>query len=114
MLGYGFDIGSAKPTKSKAGPIPTLQELTRYEPHWLWLYGTNASRCLHKAAMPIAPLIIRWGPNTSSNKLRRCARCTKCGTWGAYTYHPSVGSIPGLMYAPFPVEARAFVCREES
>jgi len=29
--------------------------------------------------MAIAPLIIRWGPETSSDVLRRRARCSRCG-----------------------------------
>jgi hypothetical protein len=36
--------------------------------------------------MAIAPLIIRWGPEASSDVLRRCARC---GSRGATLQHPS-------------------------
>jgi len=30
-------------------------------------------------AAPLAPFIVRWGPWTSSDTLRRCARCSDCG-----------------------------------
>ena len=32
--------------------------------------------------------VIRWVPNTSSDKLCRCARCTACGHKGATLQHP--------------------------
>jgi hypothetical protein len=52
--------------------------------------------------MALVPLIIHWGANTSSDKLRRCARCTKCGSKGATLQHPGwVGEQIG--FAPFPV-----------
>jgi hypothetical protein len=59
-------------------PVPTLGQipssarlglghLDRYPP------------CLHRAPLALAPLIIRWGADTSSDVLRQCARCTVCG-----------------------------------
>ena len=52
--------------------------------------------------MAIVPLIIRWGANTSSDMLRRSARCTACGTKGATLKHPSwAGEQVG--FEPFPV-----------
>jgi hypothetical protein len=51
--------------------------------------------------MALAPLIIRYGPDTSSDRLRRSARCTACGAKGAKLQHPSwAGSQIG--FAPFP------------
>jgi len=45
---------------------------------------------------------IRWGSDTSSDMLRRCARCQKCGHKGATLQHP--GWIEdGVGWAPFPV-----------
>jgi len=35
---------------------------------WLWL---NCERCLHHAPLACAVAAIRWGPNTSSDKLRQ-------------------------------------------
>jgi len=42
--------------------------------------------------MAIAPLIIRWGGDASSDLLRRSARCTCCGSKGADLQHPSARS----------------------
>jgi hypothetical protein len=36
--------------------------------------------------------VIRWGPNTSSDKLRQCARCTACGH-----KERDAGSIPVVL-----------------
>jgi hypothetical protein len=54
--------------------------------------------------MALAPLIIRWGPDTSSEMLRQCARCTVCGHKGATLQHP--GWKDGeVEWEPFPIEA---------
>jgi hypothetical protein len=50
--------------------------------------------------------VIRWGPNTSSDKLRRCARCTACGNKGATIQHPGWGGND-VGFLPFPVEKLA-------
>jgi hypothetical protein len=42
--------------------------------------------------MALAPLIIRWGGDASSDILRRSARCTCCGSKGADLQHPSARS----------------------
>ncbi len=46
-------------------------------------------KCQHHAPLACAVAVIRWGPNTSSDKLRRCARCTACGNKGATIQHPA-------------------------
>lgn len=46
------------------------------------------------------------GPNTSSDKLRRCARCTACGRKGATIQHPGWGGND-VGFLPFPVEKLA-------
>jgi hypothetical protein len=52
--------------------------------------------------MAFAPLVIRWGADTSSDKLRQCARCTVCSTKGATLQHPGwMGEQVG--FEPFPV-----------
>src|SRR5262249_52894349 len=73
-------------------PRPTLEELHRAAPWW-WVI---CDQCLHSTAVALVPFIIRWGPGTSSDVLRRSARCTKCGCKGAALQHP-VG--PALMWA---------------
>jgi len=53
--------------------------------------------------MAFAPLVIRWGANTSSDKLRRCARCTVCGAKGATLQHPGwMGEQIGFTPWPTP------------
>jgi hypothetical protein len=69
---------------------------------WLWVYCA-AYGCLHHAPMAIAPFVIRWGPEASSDMLRRSARCSKCGAKGATLMLPSwVSTTVG--FAPFPTK----------
>ena len=82
-------------------PVPTLGQLHR-EPRWLWVHCANW-QCRHSAPMALAPLIIRWGPDTSSDMLRRSARCSRCGHKGATLQTPSWGSA-AFGYKAFPVE----------
>jgi hypothetical protein len=45
--------------------------------------------------------VARWGPDTSSDKLRAAARCTSCGSKGATVQHPGwAGNHIG--FCPFP------------
>jgi hypothetical protein len=69
------------------GRRPTLGDLQRATP-WIWV---SCERCQHYAPLACAVAVIRWGPNTSSDKLRRCARCTACGNKGATIQHPGWG-----------------------
>ena len=65
---------------------------------WTWVY---CDKCLHHAPVAFVPLMIRWGANASSDKLRRCARCTACGHKGATLQHPGwVDAVVG--FQPFP------------
>jgi hypothetical protein len=49
------------------------------------------------------PLVIRWGGDASSDVLRACARCSRCGRKGASLTSPSwVGLDVG--FAPFPAD----------
>jgi hypothetical protein len=81
------------------GPRPTLGQLHRS--HWTWVC---CEKCLHRAPMALVPLIIRWGAETSSDRLRQSARCTKCGYKGATLQHPGwAGTHIG--FQPFPVPA---------
>jgi len=79
--------------------VPTLAEL-RQNSAWFWLW---CERCLHHAPVAFVPLMIRWGADTSSDRLRQCARCTACGHKGATLQHPSWhGSDIG--FEPFPAD----------
>ena len=82
------------------GPRPTLGQLQRSH-CWTWLY---CEKCLHQAPMALVPLMIRWGAETPSDQLRRCARCTKCGHKGATLQHPGwAGTHIGVQPFPLPV-----------
>jgi hypothetical protein len=77
----------------------TLGDLHGATP-WLWVY---CEKCSHKAPLACAVAVIRWGPNVSSDKLRRCARCTACGHKGAKLQHPGWGGA-GVGFLPFPAD----------
>jgi hypothetical protein len=91
--------GRPRTKRQPAGPRPTLAQLQRSH-CWTWVY---CEKCLHHAPMALVPLIIRWGVETSSDRLRQCARCTKCGHKGATLQHPGWGGAD-LGFLPFPVE----------
>jgi hypothetical protein len=76
---------------------PTLAELRKHS-SWVWVW---CERCQHHAPIAYVPLMIRWGADVSSDKLRRCARCTACGHKGATLQHPGwAGEQIG--FQPFP------------
>jgi hypothetical protein len=84
----------------------SIGELQRTTP-WVWVYcnrflDSEHRACGHRTPMALAPLVIRWGPEASSDMLRRCARCTKCGAKAASIAHPSwSGNVTG--FEPFPI-----------
>jgi hypothetical protein len=83
--------------REPAPPIPTLARLRRHQ-CWVWIICSRWG-CLRRAPMPLAPAIIRWGPDASSDVLRQRVRYSGCGS--ATLQIPSwVGSEIGL--APFP------------
>jgi hypothetical protein len=81
-------------------PRPTLDQLHRQAPWW-WIV---CQHCLHSRPVALVPFIIRWGPGTSSDMLRRSARCGKCGRKGATLQMPSWGDM-GIGFQPFPTGA---------
>jgi hypothetical protein len=54
----------------------TLGDLQRLSP-WIWL---NCEKCQHYAPLVCAVPVIRWGPNTSSDKLRQCVPAPRTAT----------------------------------
>jgi len=72
------------------GIVPTLADLNRHEPHWLWW---NCDGCRRWVSAPLAPFVIRWGADASSDLLRRNPRCTKCGHSGGVLQVPSHHTI---------------------
>jgi len=81
--------------------IAELQQSSR----WFWVY-CEGERCGHSSAMAITPLVIRWGPETSPDLLRRSARCTRCGRKRTTLRHPSWTSTI-LGFEEFPAERAA-------
>jgi hypothetical protein len=82
------------------GPCPTLVQLHRSH-CWTWVYCEK-----WHAPMALAPLMIRWGAETSSDRLRQRARCTKCGHKGATLQHPGwAGTHIGFQPFPAPVDS---------
>jgi hypothetical protein len=61
-------------------PIATLGQLHREQPRWFW---AHCGRCRRSRALPLAPFVIRWGPEALSDMLRRNLTCTACGHRGA-------------------------------
>lgn len=62
----------------------------RKHAEWVWVYCERIG-CRHSAAVPLAPLIIRWGPDAPWDYLRRFFRCTRCGFKKTTTRLPSWG-----------------------
>jgi hypothetical protein len=67
---------------------------------WVWVY-CEAIGCGHAAPMPLAPLIIRWGPDVSGAAIRRRLRCSVCGSLGVEIRLPSWHDI-STGFQPFP------------
>jgi len=91
-----------RPTRRPPDRVSTLGEMQRTPGGWIWVH-CEGQRCGHHAAMAVAPLVIRWGPETSSDKLRRCARCTACGRKGATPRRASWAGA-SIGWQPFPVD----------
>ena len=91
--------------RRRIAPMKTLRatstfgDLHRATP-WLWL------NCQHYAPLACAVPVIRWGLNTSSDKLRQCTRCTACGSKGATIQHPGWGGAD-VGFLPFPAAPSA-------
>jgi hypothetical protein len=84
------------------GPIATLGELHQTAPRWFWAHCSNGA-CRRRRAMPLAPFVIAFGQDASSDVLRRNLKCAKCGHRGVSLQHPSwLNSQDGEQ--PFPRE----------
>jgi hypothetical protein len=86
--------------RESEGPSATLEQLRQYAP-WVRVYCSNP-RCQRSQPVALAPFIIRWGPDASSDMLRAWARCRRCGTKGATLQLPGWGGR-AVGVTPFPV-----------
>jgi hypothetical protein len=68
--------------------MATLAEMQNAVPRWWWVH-CSGYLCGHKAPVPLAPLVIRWGGDATVEYAKSCFRCSVCGTKGAHTTHPS-------------------------
>lgn len=103
----GFTPETAPPRLHPAepGPVPTLGDLQRGDCKWVWAHChplRDAFPCGHAAPLALAPFVIRWGPDMSSDMLRRNLRCTACDRRGAVIQHPSWGGSH-IGWQPFPL-----------
>jgi hypothetical protein len=76
------------------GPVPTLGELQTGSTKWVWaicngLDESGRVACLHRAPLALAPFVLRWGTEASSNVMRQRLRCAVCGHRAAVLQHPS-------------------------
>ena len=70
---------------------------------WVWVW---CERCQHHAPLACAVAVIRWGPNTSSDRLRSYARCAACGSNARDDPAPGWGGND-VGFLPFPAEKLA-------
>src|SRR5437773_2332441 len=79
-------------SRTPPGPVPTLGELQHGTP-WVWAYCQGLDRigrpCMHRTPLALAPFVIRWGAEASSDVMRERLRCAVCGHRGTVLQHPS-------------------------
>jgi hypothetical protein len=81
MSGYGVEVGSHKPTKTKyTGPPPTLGHYrNRHGIRTFKVYCLNGTRCWHQAILTFDDL----PDETIAKSLDARMVCTRCGLIGA-------------------------------
>ncbi len=80
-------------------PITTMGQLARAEPGWVHLY-CDTPGCGHHAAVRLAPLVERWGPDAPREWMLTRFRCAKCGRRNTSIRMPSTRGHLG--FEPFP------------
>lgn len=65
--------------------VPTLGYLQRQNGGWVWAV---CDWCCHRRPLALAPYVILWGPEASSNRLRRALHC-RCGRKGCSIQAPA-------------------------
>ena len=79
----------------------STSDLGRSSPssRWWWLY---CEKCPNYSPVAFAAPVIRWGPNTTGDNPRRCARCNACGHKGTTIQHPGWAGA-NVAFVSFPV-----------
>jgi hypothetical protein len=67
---------------------------------WAWV---NCERCGHSVPGALAPVIVRWGQDASSDRLRQSAWCDRCRGRGATITLPGWAGL-NVGMAPFPAQ----------
>ncbi|MDZ4382787.1 MAG: hypothetical protein U0942_15760 [Parvibaculum sp.] len=80
-------------------PILTLADLAASMPGWVRLWCETPG-CGHHAALPLAPLLRRWGPDAPRAWLDTRFRCSRCGRANTSIRAPSNHGSHGP--EPFP------------
>ena len=82
-----FERRHREARRRRPQPVPVLGDL--HDGHdWLWLY-CETTGCRHFTAVPLVPLLIRWGASASSGLLRTRFRCSRCGLMNTSIRSPS-------------------------
>lgn len=80
-------------------PILTIGQLADSAPGWVRLYCVTIG-CGNQAAVPLAPLIERWGGHAPRSWMNTRFRCSKCGRRNTSMRLPSTMGSHG--FEPFP------------
>lgn len=72
-----------------ADPITTIGQMMSEAPRWFHI-TCNTIGCRNRAAVPLVPLILRWGPHAPREWLDTRFRCTRCGARSTTVTRPSV------------------------
>jgi hypothetical protein len=96
--GTGRQLGG----RMRRNPAKTTLADLQKQAGWVRAYCESIG-CGHKAPLAIAPVVIRWGGDKSSDLMRERLRCSKCGRLGATLQVSTwVNNVTGT--EPFPVD----------
>ncbi|MDQ8700215.1 SOS response-associated peptidase [Hyphomicrobium sp. LHD-15] len=85
--------------RTSPSPERTLAEIRSAGGAWFWLY-CEVSGCGRCAALPLTPLIIRWGREALRSQLLTGFRCTRCGGRRTTVRWPNSDGKPPFAYPP--------------
>lgn len=75
--------------KRDFGNVPAARTLREARGRHIWIWVSCPRKaCTMLLAVPLAPLIIRWGPDMLVEEVKCKARCTRCGGIGVRILEP--------------------------